>query len=86
MECEISVINENICHNIVQCNDDSTNIVASNNNIIIQKYIKKYFKMNDGFYNLNKLMINSGKSKLIVICKAKSVMMSMISNYWLTNI
>ena len=40
--------------------------------------------MNDN--NLNKLMRNSGKSKLIGICKVKSVMMSMISNYWLTNI
>ena len=34
-----------ICHDIVQCNDDPTTIVASNNNIIIQKYIKKHFKM-----------------------------------------
>ena len=70
VDCEVS-----ICHNVVQYSDDST-IVASNNNIIIQKYFKKYFKMNDN--NLNKLMRNSGKSKLIGIGKVKSVMMNTI--------
>ena len=35
VDCEVS-----ICHNVVQYSDDST-IVASNNNIIIQKNLKK---------------------------------------------
>ena len=35
VDCEVS-----ICHNVVQYRDDST-MVASNNNIIVQKIFKK---------------------------------------------
>ena len=61
----------NIIHNVVQYVDDSTNIISTNNNNTneLQKYIKNYYKLLEGYYNLNKLLINADKSKLLIICK-----------------
>ena len=59
----------NIQHNIVQYIDDSTNIIACKDNNKLQIYINIYFKILEEFYNTNKLLINSDKTKLLIITK-----------------
>ena len=49
--------------------DDSTKIIACTNSSDLQKYINIYFCKLDEFYNINKLLINSDKSKLLIITK-----------------
>ena len=49
--------------------DDSTNIIACTNSSDLQKYINIYFSILEEFYNINKLLINSDKSKLLIITK-----------------
>lgn len=73
-----NIINDNITnnftkidHKIVQYVDDSSNIVSSNEIHQLQIYINSYFKVIEGFYNLNKLLINSDKTKLLISCKPK---------------
>ena len=58
-----------ISHNIIQYVDDSTNIVASSSHIDLQNYINTYFLVLEEYYNINKLLINSDKSKLLIIAK-----------------
>ena len=60
---------QNISHNIVQYVDDSTNIIACTNTHDLQNYINTYFNILEEFYNINKLLINSDKSKLLIITK-----------------
>ena len=59
----------NIQHNIVQYVDDSTNIIACKDNNKLQININIYFKLLEEFYNINKLLINSDKTKLLIITK-----------------
>ena len=54
---------------VVQYVDDSTKIIACTNFSDLQKYINIYFCKLDEFYNINKLLINSDKSKLLIITK-----------------
>ena len=56
-------------HNTVQYVDDSNNIVSSKNINELQTYINKYFTLLEGYYNLNKLTLNSDKTKFMIICK-----------------
>ena len=58
-----------IHHKIVQYVDDSTNIIATNDTNQLQSYINLYFSILEEFYNVNKLLINSDKSKLLLITK-----------------
>ena len=58
-----------IHHNVVQYVDDSTNIIACKDNNKLQIYINIYFKILEEFYNINKLLINSDKTKLLIIAK-----------------
>ena len=57
----------NMTHNIIQYVDDSTNIITTNDSQQLQTYINKYFKVLEYYYNTNKLLINSDKSKLLVL-------------------
>ena len=54
---------------VVQYVDDSTKIIACTNSSDLQKYINIYFSILEEFYNINKLLINSDKSKLLIITK-----------------
>ena len=56
-------------HTTIQYVDDSNNIITSNNHEGIDEYINKYFKLLEGYYNLNKLKLNPDKSKLMITCK-----------------
>ena len=54
---------------VVQYVVDSTKIIACTNSSDLQKYINIYFSILEEFYNINKLLINSDKSKLLIITK-----------------
>ena len=56
-------------HKIFQYVDDSTNIIATDDTNQLQSYINLYFSILEEFYNVNKLLINSDKSKLLIITK-----------------
>ena len=58
-----------ISNYIIQYVDDSSNLISSNNIDQLDKYIDKYFKILENFYNLNKLTLNSDKTKFMVTCK-----------------
>ena len=64
-------IPQSIDHQTVQYVDDSSNIVSSNNTTQLQLYINKFFKVLEGFYNMNKLLLNADKTKLLITCKPK---------------
>ena len=62
---------QEVIHHTIQYVDDSTNIISSNDVEKLQKYINNYFLVIESFYNINKLLINSDKSKLLISCKPK---------------
>ena len=61
--------NSNISHQIIQYVDDSTNIISTNNNSELQKCFNHYFEEIKGYYDIDKLLINAYKSKLLIIYK-----------------
>ena len=63
-------IYNNIANYVIQYVDDSSNLISSDNIEEISKYIDQYFKVLEGFYNLNKLMLNPDKTKFMIFCKA----------------
>ena len=64
-----STSTNNISHNVIQYVDDSTNIITTNDSTILQTYINNYFKILETYYDVNKLLINSDKSKLMISCR-----------------
>ena len=46
-------------------------LLTSNNSNDIQDYINRYFKLLEGYYNLNKLKLNLDKSKLMITCQPR---------------
>ena len=68
-DTQYHVDNTNITHNTIQYVDDSTNIISSYNTNHLQIYIDTFFHILEEYYNINKLLINSDKSKLLVITK-----------------
>ena len=50
--------------------DDSTNIIPCTNTADLQRYINLYFSVLEEYYNINKILINSNKSKLLIITNA----------------
>ena len=54
---------------VVQYVDDSTNLISAANINEVNLYIDKYFHILECYYELNKLTLNSGKTKFLVICK-----------------
>ena len=61
--------NSNISHQIIQYVDDSTSIISTNNNSELQKCFNHYFEEIKGYYDIDKLLINAYKSKLLIIYK-----------------
>ena len=59
----------NMLHNVIQYVDDSTNVISTEDETSLQSYINDYFKILEAYYNINKLLINSDKSKLMISCK-----------------
>ena len=69
---QIPTFCENIIKHITfQYVDDSSNIIHSKNIEYLQIYMDHFFTLLENFYNINKLTLNSDKSKLIIICKNK---------------
>ena len=62
--------NNGIEHNIIQYADNTNNVIATNNIANIQPYIDSYFILIENFYQINKLIINPEKSKIMIVCKA----------------
>ena len=62
---------DHIKHYICNYVDDSSNIISSKNVQKLQNYINDFFKLLEDFYNINKLTINSEKSKLLISCRNK---------------
>ena len=48
-----------------------THIISTDNNNEFQKYFNHYFKDVKGYYDINELLINTDKSKLLIICKPR---------------
>jgi len=65
----LTFILSKINHNTVEYVGNPTNVIEADNPHDIQQYINIYFKVLEEFHNLNKLMINRDKSKLLVITK-----------------
>ena len=84
LPCTINL--KNISHKILQYVDDSTNIIASNNTNDIQIYINIYFSILEEYYNTNKLLINSDKSKCLIITKSSLRQFTNHINFRQTNI
>ena len=55
-----------IDHIIINYVDDSTNIISSDYNDQLQKYIDQYYLLLTNYYDINYLKINSDKSTLLV--------------------
>ena len=64
-----STSTNNISHNVIQYVDDSTNIITTNDSTLVQIYINNYLKILETYYDVNKLLINSDKSKLMISCR-----------------
>ena len=59
----------NINNLVIQYVDDSTNLISSKNINELNSYIEKYFNILENYYELNKLTLNSDKTKFMIICK-----------------
>ena len=59
----------NINNLVIQYVDDSTNLISSKNINELNSYIEKYFNILKNYYELNKLTLNSDKTKFMIICK-----------------
>merc|ERR1712240_548772 len=58
---------ENMTHETINYVDDSTNIVTTNDSAKIQSYINDYYRLLETYYDINKLKINTDKSKILII-------------------
>ena len=67
LPCHINL--NNISHKIVQYVDDSTNIISCKITQDIPLYLNLYFSTLEELYSVNKLLINTDKSKLLIIVK-----------------
>merc|ERR1712240_711896 len=56
-------------HDTINYVDDSTNITSNTDHDILQDYINDFYRLLEVYYDINKLKINSDKSKILVICK-----------------
>ena len=58
---------ERISHDVDQYVDDPTNIVGAQSLQEMRKYLEKYMTLLEEFYTINKLKINSEKTKFMVM-------------------
>ena len=70
---------KNIYHQITNFVDDNTNIISFKNHENIKKYLENYFLLLIRFYNINKVKLNSDKTKLTIVCK--NSMESLFKNF-----
>ena len=49
---------------VIQYVDDSSSMISTNNLDELKGYINRYFKILEEYYNINKLSLNSDKTKL----------------------
>ena len=60
---------KNTQHHITNFVDDNTNIISFKNHENIKQYLENYFLILKKYYNINKVKINSDKTKLTIIHK-----------------
>ena len=66
-----SLRTNNVSHEVRNFVDDSTSILGFKDHSNIKIYLEKYYKLLQGYYNANKLKVNSDKTKLIIVNKPK---------------
>ena len=59
----------NASNYVIQYVDDSSNLISTANANHLNIYVDKYFNILEQFYNLNKLTLNSDKTKSMIVCK-----------------
>ena len=62
---------QNIGHFILNCIDDSTNIISHFDCEVLRKYLSMYYVLLENFYTINKLKINDDKTHLVVITSSQ---------------
>ena len=60
---------KNINHQITNFVDDNSNIISFKNHEDIKNYLENYFLLLIRFYNINKVKLNSDKTKLTIVFK-----------------
>ena len=68
---EESMNTNNINHINISYVDDATSLISCQNIEILKKYIDKYYKLLESFYNINFLKINPDKTAFLVTCQPK---------------
>ena len=63
------IYNDTITHFTLNYIDDSSNLIASSDVQILQKYINDFSLRLEKYYNANMFTLNSDKTKLLVTCK-----------------
>ena len=61
----------NTDHQVISFIDDSTSVIGFKTHNHMRRYLNSYYKLLEGYYNSNKLKINSDKTKMIIINKPK---------------
>ena len=56
-------------HFVVSYIDDSTNCISSNDKIVLQTYLQRYYNLLHHFYVCNKLCLNEDKTQLLITSK-----------------
>ena len=70
---------KNINHQITNFVDDNSNIISFKNHEDIKNYLENYFLLLIRFYNINKVKLNSDKTKLTIV--SKNSMESIFKNF-----
>ena len=65
------LVTKDINHEVINFIDDSTCIIGLKNHNNIKLYLEQYYRLLEGYYNANKLKLNSDKNKLLIINKPK---------------
>ena len=63
------ICTKNINHHITNFVDDNNNIISFKNHENIKIYLENYFLLLIKYYNINKVKLNSDKTKLTIIFK-----------------
>ena len=58
-----------VSHTVYRFVDDSNSCIGLNNEIIMKNYLEIYLKIMLNYYNINKLKLNTSKTKYIINCK-----------------
>jgi len=63
--------NKKIIHETINFLDDSSNVIGFPNTNEMKQYLTKFYRLLHSYYNINKLKVNSDKTKLMIGYKNK---------------